>query len=118
MVTVRLSATIGADRKLAIQLPDEIPAGEVEIEIRAAQTPESTEPAEKSTEPRTPYEIPYNPAREAARAKLRAAGILSESTRAPEGTVPLSPEEILAIGSKAVGGKDLLDLVNEDRGEW
>ena len=109
MVTIRLSTTVGADRKLVLQLPEEIPAGEVEIEIRVA---------EKSPEARKPYEIPYNPAREAARAKLRAAGILAESTRAPEGTVPMSPEEILAIGAKAVGGKSILDLVNEDRGEW
>ena len=106
MVTIRLSATVGADRKLVLQLPEEIPAGDVEIEIRAA---------EKSPEARKPYEIPYNPAREAARAKLRAAGILSESTRAPEGTVPLSVEERMKLGTLPPDSKSSLELINEDR---
>lgn len=80
MVAVRLSATIGADRKLVIQLPDEIPAGNIEIEIRAVVQPSSmpntveAQAAEPATDARQPDEIPYNPAREAARAKLRAAG--------------------------------------------
>jgi hypothetical protein len=117
MVAIRLSATVGTDRKLVIQLPDDIPAGKVEIEIRAA-APEAPVAAESApTAPRIPYEIPYNPAREAARAKLRAAGILSESTRAPEGTVPLTVEERMHLGTLPPGSKSSLEMINEDRGE-
>jgi hypothetical protein len=103
METIIVSATIGEDRRLVVDLPPDTPTGNVEVVIRPASTG---------------YEIPYNPEREAARAKLLAAGFLVTSIRAPEGTVPLTVEERMRLGTMPPGAPDSLELVNEDRGEY
>ncbi len=40
MQAVRLNAVVGADRCLRIQIPEEIPIGEVELIVLASQPPE------------------------------------------------------------------------------
>jgi hypothetical protein len=107
VAAIKLHVTVGEDRKLVIELPPDAPTGDLEVTIQAAQ-PEST-----ST--RTPYP---NPAREAARAKLLAAGALSTVWKSPAGTKRLTPEEILALVKLPPGAKSNLDLINEDRGEY
>jgi hypothetical protein len=59
-----------------------------------------------------------NPAREAARAKLLAAGALVTQFDVPEGAVRLTVEERLRMGTLRPGARSSLDLINEDRGEW
>ncbi|MBZ0281908.1 MAG: hypothetical protein K8L97_14300 [Anaerolineae bacterium] len=61
MVAIRLNTIIGDDRKLIIQLPDEIPPGDIELIVRAVEPLSTTI---------------INPAREAAKAKLLAGGAL------------------------------------------
>ena len=40
MQAVRLNAVLGADRCLRVEVPSEIPTGEVEVIVLAAQSPE------------------------------------------------------------------------------
>lgn len=107
VAAIKLHVTVGEDRRLVIELPPDAPTGEVEVTIQAAQ-------------PETPSTLtPYpNPAREAARAKLLAAGALSTAWKAPEGARELTWEEILEIGKLPPGAKSNLDIVNEIRGDY
>ena len=105
MVAIRLTAVVGEDRRLVIELPKDMPTGPVELVIR----PQPAEP-ESST--------PVNPAREAARAKLLAAGALVTHFEIPEGFVPLTPEERMRIGTMPPGTRGSEELIDEDRGEW
>lgn len=104
MVAVHLSTIIGADRKLVIQLPEDIPPGEVELIVRS--TEQSGELGEGQS------------AREAARAKLLAAGALVTQFRVPTDTARLSVEERMRIGTLPPGARSSLDHINDDRGEW
>jgi hypothetical protein len=106
MVAIRLPAVITEDRKLIIQLPENVPTGQVEVVIHAAVEI----PAETG-------EI-VNPAREAARAKLAAAGVLSKIyDTLPANLNPLSLEERIRIGTLPLGARPSEELISEDRDE-
>jgi hypothetical protein len=102
MVAVRLSAVVTEDRELIVQVPQEIPAGPVELLI---QTSQPTSPAIN------------NPAREIARAKLAAAGLLSNIHRLPIGTRIPTDDEVRAAGILPPGSRPSEDLIDEDRSE-
>ncbi len=106
MDTIVLSAVIGEDRRLVIDLPPDTPTGMVDLLIKPHVEAE-------------PYveTIPPNPDRERIRAKLLAAGLLVTDIRAPEGTIPLSPEEILRIGTLPEGAPSLDKMIDEERNE-
>jgi hypothetical protein len=103
MDAIVLSVEIGEDRHLVIDLPPEMPIGTAQITIR----------------PQEPQQITsvVNPAREAARAKMLAAGILSTAHQAPEGTIELTPEARERVWDQFSGDQSIDDLINEDRGE-
>jgi hypothetical protein len=103
VVAVRLKTVIGKDRKLVIQLPDEIPPGDVDLVVRSAETPKT---------------VKGNAAREAAKAKLLAAGALVTQFDVPADAVRLSVEERLRLGTLPPDARSSLDLINEDRGDW
>jgi hypothetical protein len=88
-----------------------MPTGPAEIVVRSLEQP--TEQPHSN--------IPQNPAREAARAKLLAAGFLvtPDKLGIPAGLTPSSPEERERL-SKLYSDPDrsALDLINEDRGEY
>ncbi len=105
MDAIRIPVVVGEDRRLVIDLPPDVPVGPAEVVIR-------------SLEQQSSAETPVNPAREAARAKLLAAGFLVTSIRAPEGTVPLTPEERKRLSELFSEARSSLDLINEDRGEY
>ncbi len=98
-----LSAVVGEDRKLVIELPPDAPTGPVELTVRLIK-PE--------------YRPPHNPAREAARAKLLAAGALVTHIEVPEDAVPLTLEERIHIGTLPPGARSSDELIDEDRGEY
>ncbi|MBZ0303976.1 MAG: hypothetical protein K8J31_29830 [Anaerolineae bacterium] len=100
---IRIQTTIGEDRRLVIDLPPDTPIGPAELVIRPTQT------ERQETKTLT---------REEARAKLLAAGLLATPISAPEGTVSLSPEELLLIGKLSSNARPSEDLINEDRGEY
>lgn len=104
MVAVHLHAEIGEDRKLIIQLPDEVPPGNVELIVRSTESELA--------------EVSINPLREEIKAKLSAAGILVTDFEIPQGAKPLTVEQRLRMGTLKPGARDSLDLINEDRGEW
>src|SRR5579859_1572393 len=108
MDAITLSVQIPKDPHLVFELdlPPDTPVGEAEVIIRPlSQTPEVS-----------PREVSHtNPAREAARAKLLAAGALNTSIHAPTGTVELSPQELLRIGTLPSGSPSFSELLDEDR---
>src|SRR5687768_6026589 len=99
MVAIRLPALITNDKQLIVKLPADIEPGEVEIVIHP--------------QPQTPSTI-TNPAREAARAKLAAAGKLSNAQQNVD-HLPLPPDEPPFVLPPGARGSE--ELVNEDREE-
>jgi len=102
MVAIRLSAVVDDDHQLTVKVPEDIPVGPVELLIQVPEPGKS---------------LPINPAREAAKAKLAAAGLLSTAHNPPSGMRIPTREEILAAGVLLPGARPLEDLINEDRDE-
>jgi hypothetical protein len=102
MDAITIEAEVGQDHRLVQPLPPEVPVGRVKLIIQPVEEPSS--PAKK---PLT---------REEARAILLAAGKLVTDLHAPEGTVALTPEEILRIGQLPPGARPSEELIDEDRG--
>ena len=103
MVAIRIQTTIGEDRRLVIDLPPDTPTGPAELVIHPAAVESSEQ------KPMT---------REEARAKLLAAGKLATWIHAPEGAVPLTPEERMRIGKLPPDARPSEELIDEDRGEY
>ena len=110
MDAVRLTVTVNEDRRVVIDLPADMPTGPAEIVVRSLE-----QPAEKPQ-----ANIPHNPAREAARAKLLAAGVLvtPDKLGIPDDIEPISDEELDRLGRLLAQGRSTLDLINEDRGAY
>jgi hypothetical protein len=104
MVAIKLNAVVDEDHKLVVNVPEDIPTGPVELVIR------STIQLSSDTEIQSVHE--------AARAKLLAAGALVTEFEIPDGARRLSIEERKQLGTLPSGARSLLDLINEDRGEW
>ena len=104
MIAIRLHAVVGDDRKLTIQLPEDIPPGELELTVRSIDESENS--------------VVLNSAREAAKAKLLAAGALVTQFEVPANPVRLSVEERMSLGTMLPDSRSSIDLINEDRGEW
>jgi hypothetical protein len=102
MVEIRLSAVVDEDHQLTVKVPEDIPTGPVELLI---QVPESGTSAV------------INPAREAAKAKLAAAGLLSTAHNPRPGIRIPTEEEVLAAGILPLGARPSEDLIDEDRDE-
>jgi hypothetical protein len=108
MDVIKFSVWVGEDKKLIIDLPAEVPVGQVDIVVTPC---DEAKPA---------YTPDYSPAwvakREEFREKLAEAGALSTAHTAPPGTVALSPQELLAVGTLPPGARPTDELVDEDRG--
>lgn len=100
MNTIRLTAVITEEHELNLTVPDDVPIGNVEVLIRQM--------------PSTPSN---NPAREAARTKLAAAGLLSSASYLPPGTRIPSDAEVAAAGILPPNVRPSEALVSEDRDE-
>jgi len=87
---------------LIVDLPEDVPSGEVELIIRPLV-------AEKTS---------LNATLEAARAKLMAAGALSTAHRAPDNAVALTLEERIQLGTMPPGARPIESLIDEDRGTF
>src|SRR4051812_34263861 len=103
MDTITLTVEIGEDRRLIIDLPADTPVGHAELIIKPIVERKAAV---------------INPAREAARAKLLAAGKLVTGIHAPEGTVPLTVQERQRRGQLPPGARSSEDLIDEDRGGY
>jgi hypothetical protein len=100
MDSVMISVEVGEDRRLVIDVPPDVPLG----------------PADVVIVPRNGKRATTNPAREAARAKLRAAGLLSTNIYAPKDAIVLTDEELMRVGRLAPGARPSEELIDEDRG--
>ncbi len=103
MDILTIPVMVDADRRLVIDLPASTPIGPAEVVIR----PRSTAARETA-----------NPARDAARAKLLAAGFLTTDIYAPVEAVQLSEEDIARFGRLPPGARPSEDLIAEDRGSY
>ncbi len=108
MDAITLSARVTEDHRLIVDLPPEIPAGPVELVVRPLDVKPAGAPAAQRS----------GLTREQARARLLIAGFLVTDIRAPDGTVPLTPEERLRIGTLPRGARPSEELIDEDRGEY
>src|SRR5579859_4658287 len=103
MQTIIIEAEVGSDHRLTEPLPPEVPVGRVRLAI---------EPMQESATASKQHSL----TRQEARAKLLAAGKLVTDLHAPQGTVALTPEELLQIGQLPPNARPSEDLVDEDRG--
>lgn len=101
---IHLSAVIGEDRKLVIDLPADTPIGQVDLELTVVSVSKS-------------QVVHTNPAREAARAKLLAAGALSTVHRAPANAIPPTKEELRRAGTLPAGARPSEEILREIRDE-
>jgi hypothetical protein len=102
MTDIWLSGVITEDHELIVKVPVDIPPGRVEVMIQST-------PADET--------LPANPAREAARAKLAAAGLLvTEHVLLPGTRIP-TDAEVEAAGRLPPSARPSEDLINEDREE-
>jgi hypothetical protein len=108
MDAIKLTVWVGEDKKLVIDLPEEIPVGQADIVI----TPR--EEAKSAYSPN--YPLAWATRREEFRKKLAEAGALSTAHTAPPDTMPLSPQELLGAGTLPPGARPTDELVDEDRG--
>ncbi len=102
MVTIQLSAIVDKNGQLTIKVPDNIPPGPINVIIQ-------------SPEPYVPVSI--SSAREVARTKLAAAGLLSSAHRLPPNTRIPTDAEVRAAGILPSGARPSEELINEDRNE-
>jgi hypothetical protein len=103
MEAVTIPVVVGPDRRLVLDLPSSIRIGPANVVI----LPRMNGADERATS-----------ARDAARAKLLAAGFLAMDLRAPEGTAPLSDEDLTRLGQLPAGARLSEDLIDEDRGTY
>ena len=101
MKSITLVTVVNEDRRLALDLPADIPAGPVELTIRPLTAARDAEGVLT---------------REVVRDKLMAAGLLSTARYAPPDAVPLSHEEREQLGRLFAGPRPLAALIDEDRG--
>lgn len=102
--TVRLRGHVDENGKLTVDVPDDIPAGEVEVIVRSRVADAD--------------DIPDQPlSRETIRRKLRTSGLLA-TYRPPHNVLALSAEEILWLGTLPPDAPSSAQLIDEDRGEY
>ncbi|HEX2621802.1 MAG TPA: hypothetical protein VHL11_16710 [Phototrophicaceae bacterium] len=108
MVTLNLTVTVGEDRRLIVDLPPDIPTGELEITIRSIPSPE------------TGREL----TRDEIRARFQAAGLLRTDFSLFDEELSeieddeISHEELEGLGKMPPGTRPSEELIDEDRGEY
>jgi hypothetical protein len=101
MVALRISVTIGEDRRLVIDLPPEVPLGPAEANVVIQAAPSILSPTDN---------------RAALLAELRAAGVIRETVPVPAGARQLTDAERNHIGNLPPGARPSHELIDEDRG--
>jgi hypothetical protein len=94
MVAIRLSAMVSKDRRLIVDLPEDVPVGPVELLLQPVQANEGA----------------------SLRELLRAAGALANHDDLDEDAEYVSDEELDSLGTLPPGSATALELIDEDRG--
>ena len=98
MVTIHLKGKLTMDRRLIVEIPDDLPPGDVQVTLEIPESlPASNEAAAR------------------ARAKLAAAGALSTVWKAPLGTISPTEEELIELGTLPPGSLSIADLIGAER---
>ncbi len=118
MVAVKLSVYIGEDRRVTIQLPDDVPVGSADLEVNVHSLKTTVEGTSTTSSVELETGIRDRQDASAAREQLLAAGIIRASVDVPEGAKRLTLEERLRIGKLPQGATPSEELVSQDRGEW
>lgn len=112
MDVIKLSVWVGEDKKLVIDLPEEVPVGLIDVQIRARAPIKA-----KSTKNKENGSLrQWLERREHLRRLLRNAGMLSTDHDAPTGWTPLTEEERVRLGTLPPGARPTEEYVHEDRG--
>ena len=114
MNAIKLSVWVGEDKRLTIDLPEDVPVGLVDVQITAHAGAKSKSGRRK----RNTVEEKWAEKREHFRSLLRNAGVLSTAHQAPAGWTPLPVEERLKLGALPSGARPTDEYVNEDRGQF
>jgi hypothetical protein len=102
MTLITLPAIINENHDLIVELPNDIPPGQVEITIRTI----------------SPTEAAGNAERDRIREKLRAAGHLAVVLGIPDDIEPANEEALEELGQLPLGAKSSEELIDEDRGQY
>ncbi|MHB8624860.1 MAG: hypothetical protein ACYDBJ_00520 [Aggregatilineales bacterium] len=94
------------DRRLVIDVPAELPIGTMQVTLTPLETVENVAASV------------INPAREAARAKLLAAGLFSTAYETIDVAPPLSEAEQERLKSLFSQGRTSDELIDEERGSY
>lgn len=97
MIAIRVPGIVGKDRKLVIDVPDEVLEGPLEVELRFPP-------------------LPPNPDREELRSRLQAAGLLVTFDDLDDDLEYVSDEELEELGKLPPGAPSSEALIDEDRG--
>jgi hypothetical protein len=101
---IHLSTFISEDRKVVIDLPPDVPTGEVELELVIRPVVEDDE-------------FPFNTERERIRAKMLAKGMLSTAHNPPDDMEFPTEDEIEQAGILPPGVRPSEDILREIRDE-
>lgn len=102
MQPIILTAVVDEKRRIMIDLPDDVPMGEVQFKINFFPLTD---------------EVHESPSHEWLKAKLREAGMLVEADLDFADAEELSEEEEIRLSYVFASDRTALDLVNEDREE-
>jgi hypothetical protein len=105
MLTIRLMATVDENHRLVIDLPEEIPAGPVELVITAVKA-QNGEPPQAETKELT---------REEALRKLISAGLVSPDEDDAPDALEVSEEELERLARSFATERPISELIDEDR---
>jgi hypothetical protein len=94
MVAIRLSAMVSKDRRLIVDLPDDVPVGPVELIVQP---------------------LPVNQA-PSVRELLLAAGVLAHYDDLDEDADYVADDELEQLGTLPPGSPSALELIDDDRG--
>ena len=112
MDAIKFSVWVGEDKKLILDLPPEMPVGLVDVQISLRRTEDlGDRPATNGEQVET-----WAEKRERFRKILLEAGLLSTVHYATEGSVPLTDEERMRLGTLPPGARPTDEYVDEDRG--
>ena len=106
-MALHISAVVGEDHKLVIELPDDVPPGQtVEVIVQ---------PVGGRTDAYTSTILTP----EQARARMAVKGLgVRFGFAVPDDFEPLSSEALLEVGTLPEGVRSSLDLLDEERGAW
>ncbi len=109
MDAIKLAVWVGEDKKLVINLPPDTPVGLVDVQILPRKT-------ENQAAANGELGETWAEKRERLRKQLMEAGLLSTAHHPPPGTIPLSSEDLLRLGTLPPGARPTDELIDEDRG--